>query len=95
MSTVAKSAADAYKYDFANDSEAIFLCLRRQIMEVHCDIEPDTLFELDPFITEIARRMDREVLEMRLNFRTIDTGNRVVRICAELRRRGVRHTDRT
>jgi hypothetical protein len=41
-------------------------------------------FELNPFISSIARWLDREVTESCPAFKAIDVGERIARICLEL-----------
>jgi hypothetical protein len=46
-------------------------------------------FELDPFVSEIARWIDLEVADRRPEIRAIDLADRIARICLQLHERGV------
>lgn len=45
--------------------------------------------ELDPFVSQLARWVDKEITTARPEFNVIDLGERVVRICLELQRNGI------
>ena len=46
-------------------------------------------FELDPFVSEIARWVDLEVTDRRPEIRAIDLADRIARICLQLHESGV------
>jgi hypothetical protein len=46
-------------------------------------------FELNPFVSDVALWIDQEVIEIRPEFKAIDLGNRIARICLELHESGV------
>ena len=49
----------------------------------------DHEFELDPFVSEIARWIDQEVIAGEAEFSVIDLADRTARICLELNQKGV------
>ena len=45
--------------------------------------------ELDPFVSQLARWVDKEITTARPEFNVVDLGERVARICLELQQNGV------